>query len=124
MIDFLEGLKPHFSKLTIHKKRTMDKTVIICLVKVHSVVNNLDFVSLLIDAYLNDIPYCETIMRNVYGMMIHLKCRLIKKTKLTIQRICRHHRMSSPNRIFPKKNALCVFYSFCCALKRYTRARL
>lgn len=60
----------------------MDKTVIICLVKVLSVVNNWDFVSLLIDAYLNDIPYCETIMRNAYGMMIHLKCRLIKKLSL------------------------------------------
>ena len=36
LIDFLEGFKPHFSKLTIHNKRVMEKTVFLCLVKVLS----------------------------------------------------------------------------------------
>lgn len=121
LIDFLEGFKPHFSKLTIHNKRVMEKTVFLCLVKVLSVVNNWDFVSMLIDAYANDIPYYDNIMRNAYWMMvIYLKCRIMKKPKLTIQRTFPRHRKSSPNRTFPKKNFLCVFSSFYHALKKRT----
>ena len=95
--------------------------ILIHIRKILTIVNHLEFVDMLIVLYLSDMPYHEALMRNAFWFIVILsKYECMDSLCITIQRTFPHHRKSSPNRIFPKKNVLCVFSSFYHALKKRT----